>query len=282
MPASPSSSAQEARRSLAARLGEIRRDGGLSGKALAARCGWSPAKVSRIENAKTPPSDADIHAWCTACGAKERAPDLVAANRSVDSLYVEWRRIHRDGLRHSQNAMVPLYERTRTFRVYCSNVVPGLLQTPGYASALLSTITAFQGTPDDVSSAVAARMARSRVIHAPRHTFAFLVEESVLRNRIADPSVMAGQLGYLLAIMSLPSVALGIVPFTAQRGMWPLETFMIFDDDSVQVELLTAFVNVVAPGDIATYGHAFTSMQELAVYGSAARILITSAIDALG
>lgn len=49
---------------------------------------------------------------------------------------------------------MPLYERTRLFRVYCSNVVPGLVQTPGYASALMSSITRFQGMPDDVPEAV--------------------------------------------------------------------------------------------------------------------------------
>ena len=281
MPVSPSSSAQAARQALAARLGEIRRDAGLTGRELAVRCGWSEAKSSRIEHAKTPPSDADIKAWCRACGVPDQAADLVAANRAADSLYVQWRRIHRSGIRQSQRATVPLYERTRLFRVYCSNVIPGLLQTAGYATSLLSTITEFQGTPNDVPDAVAARMARNHVLREGNHRFALLVEESVLRSRVADASVMAGQLGYLLEVMSLPSVSLGVVPFTADRGMWTLETFMAFDEESVQVELLTAFVNVTAPGEIATYIKAFAQLQVLAVYGAEARALITSAIDVL-
>ncbi|MFF7216575.1 helix-turn-helix domain-containing protein [Streptomyces sp. NPDC008238] len=282
MPASPSSAAQAARQALAARLGELRRDAGLTGRELAARCGWSESKSSRIEHARTPASDADIRAWCQACDAVDQVADLIAANRAADSLYVEWRRIHRSGMRRSQESYLPLYERTRLFRVYCSNVIPGLLQTSGYATALLSTITAFQGTPDDVAEAVTARVNRSRVIREGEHRFALLVEESVLRYRIASPSVMAGQLGYLLEVMSLPSVSLGVIPFTAQRGMWPQETFMIFDDASVQVELLSAFVNVTAPGEIATYLKAFGQLQTLAVYGTEARVLIAGAIAALG
>ncbi|MFB7288961.1 helix-turn-helix domain-containing protein [Actinacidiphila glaucinigra] len=281
MPASPSSAAQAAREALAQRLGELRRDAGLTGRELAVRCGWSESKSSRIEHARTPPSDADIRAWCQACDAVAQVADLIAANRAADSLYVEWRRIHRGGMRRSQESYLPLYERTRHFRVYCSNVIPGLLQTSGYATALLSTITAFQGTPDDVADAVAARVNRSRVIREGDHRFALLVEESVLRYRIASPSVMAGQLGYLLEVMSLPSVSLGVIPFAAQRGMWPQETFMVFDDASVQVELLTAFVNVTAPGEIATYLGAFGQLQEMAVYGFEARALIARAIEAL-
>ncbi|MEU6174524.1 helix-turn-helix transcriptional regulator [Streptantibioticus parmotrematis] len=281
MPASPSSSAHAARHELAARLGELRREAGLTGRGLAALCGWSEAKSSRIEHAKTMPSDADIKAWCRACGASNQAADLVAANRAADGLYVQWRRIHRSGIRQSQRSTVPLYDRTKLFRVYCSNVIPGLLQTSGYASSLLSTITEFQGTPNDVPDAVAARMERNQVLREGDHRFALLIEESVLRNRVADASVMAGQLGYLLEVMSLPSVALGIIPFTADRGMWTIETFMAFDEDSVQVELLTAFVNVTAPGEIAYYLKAFAGLQNLAVYGTSARALITSAIGEL-
>ena len=62
MPAHPSPSVQKAREALAGRLSEIRKDAELSGRELAARCGWSESKSSRIENAKTPPSDADIKA----------------------------------------------------------------------------------------------------------------------------------------------------------------------------------------------------------------------------
>lgn len=178
---------------------------------------------------------------------------------------------------------MPLYERTSTFRVYCSNVIPGLLQTSEYAAALMSAITRFQGTPDDVEQAVAARVARSHVIRDGNHTFALLIEESVLHNHFGDEHTMAAQLGYLLTVMSLPRVSLGIIPAGTRRdrSMWTLETFMIFDDAEVQVELLAAFVTVTAPSEISAYAKAFAELAELAVYGGRARALITAAIDAL-
>lgn len=157
MPVSPSSNVQAAREILADRLRDIRLDAELTGHELALRCGWSPAKSSRIENAKTPPSDADIRAWCAACNAQDQEADLIAANRQADQMYVHWKKLHRHGMRRTQEEVVPLYEQTRLFRVYCSNVIPGMVQTEAYAAALLSTIAAFQGTPDDSRAAAASR-----------------------------------------------------------------------------------------------------------------------------
>jgi transcriptional regulator with XRE-family HTH domain len=216
--ASPLSSAQAARKLIADRLGEIRRDAGLTGRELAARCGWSESKTSRIEGGKTVPSDADIRDWCRACQAEARADDLVAANRSADSMYVQWRRRHRTGMRRVQEDLLTQYDSTKAFHIYCSNVVPGILQTPPYAEALITMITDFQNTPRDVTEAVASRVERARSLYRADHSFAILLEETVLKYRLGDAGVMAGQLGHLLEIMSLPAVSLGIIPADAQRA----------------------------------------------------------------
>ncbi|MBC3841579.1 helix-turn-helix domain-containing protein [Streptacidiphilus sp. 4-A2] len=282
MPSSPSSSAHTARLGLANRLVDLRKDAGLTGKQLASRCGWNPSKVSRIQSARTSPSDSDIRAWSVACGASDQAADLIAASRVVDSMYVEWRRLHRAGMRKVQEDFYALHERAELCRTYVSNVVPGFLQTPEYATALMRSITEFQGTPDDVGEAVAARVARGRFLHEGRHRFAVLMEEWVLRTRIGDEQTMAGQLGHLLAMMPLASLSLGVIPFTAQRGVWPLEAFYLYDDRHAVVETLTAEINVAQPREIADYIRAFGELQRLAVYGARARVLITSAIAALG
>ncbi len=247
------------------------------------RAGWHEAKTSRIEAAKQPLTDADIRSWCDACGASQHAADLIAASRAADSLYTEWRRMQRTGLRRLQESYQPLFDRTRLFRVYCSNVIPGFLQTPGYASALLSAITIFSGTTDDVEDAVEARMARNRILRTPGRRFAIVIEESVLRYQLGEPATMAGQLGHLLDTMALPAVTVGIVPLAATgRPMWTLEAFTAFDDARVHVELLTAQVTVITPTEVALYLHAYGKLAEMAVYGPQARALITQAITTLG
>lgn len=279
--ASPSSSAQSARVALAVRLQHLRKDAGLTGKELSARCGWHPAKTTRIQKGDALPSDADIRTWCTACDADGQADDLIATARAVDSMYMEWRRLHRGGMRQVQQDWYALHEQTRLCRVYLSNVPPGFLQTPAFATALLEQITAFQGTPNDVAEAVAARVARSRFLYEGGHRYVVVMEESVLRFRTADPDAMRGQLHHLLAVMPLASLSLGIIPFTAQRTVWPLEAFYVHDDTMAVVETLTAEIRVTQPREIADYAKAFAGLSAMAVYGDAARALIHAAIEAL-
>lgn len=283
MAVSPSSSVQRARQELGERLRDIRLDAGLSGRDLSRAAGWHEAKTSRIELAKQAPSDSDIRTWCEICHVPDQAVDLIAASRAADSMYQEWRRLHRTGMRRLQEARGTLYEKTRLFKVYMSTVMPGFLQVPGYAGALMSAITEFQGTPDDVEQAVTARMKRNRVVGSEVHGFVILLEESVLRYRIGGPDVMSAQLGHLLSCTALPNVRIGIIPFAADaRPMWTLEAFTVFDDTRVHVETLTAQVTVTAPGEVIVYLRAFDQLARLAVYGTEARSLITSAINALG
>jgi Domain of unknown function (DUF5753) len=197
-------------------------------------------------------------------------------------MYVEWRRLQPAGMRRDQENRVPLWERTKLLKSYVGTVVPGFLQTPDYATALLSAISAFHGTPDDVADAVAVRMQRKRLVHSGSHRFAALLEEAVLRQVVGDAEVMAAQLGYLLEATTFPTVSLGVIPFAAVgRPVWPLEAFAVFDDSRVTVELLSAQVTVTTPSEIVLYVRAFEKLSGLAVYGEHARRRISAAMAAL-
>ncbi len=124
--------------------------------------------------------------------------------------------------------------------------------------------------PDDVAEAVAARIARSRLLYEGGPRYVVLMEKSVLRYRTADIDTMRGQLRHLLAVMPLVSVSLGNIPFTAQRTVWPLEAFYVHDDDITVVETLTAEIKVKQPRELADYARAFAGLAEMAVYGDAA------------
>ncbi|MEV0638458.1 helix-turn-helix transcriptional regulator [Streptomyces sp. NPDC050619] len=282
MSISPSSSAQAARENVARQLRDLRRNAGLTVTELASQCGWHHAKTSRIENARTPPSPTDIRLWCRAAGATDQVPDLIAASQHAESLYREWRQRVRTGLAKLQDSYVELYRSTGLLRVYSPVLVPGLVQTEGYAEALLSMNARFLDVPDDGAEAAAARLQRSQVIHEPGHRFVMVVEEAVLHYQLGDPEAMAAQLGYLLTAGALPQVSFGIIPTsTRERTLWPQETFDVHDDTLVSIELISAEVNVTQPSEIALYLKAFEQLRSMAVYGSEARALILKAMEAL-
>ncbi|MET7779554.1 helix-turn-helix transcriptional regulator [Streptomyces mirabilis] len=283
MPLSPSSSAQAAREVVAQRLRDLRKTAGLTVTELADQCGWHHAKTSRIENARTAPSATDIRLWCRASGAQGQAEDLIAQSLHAESMYTEWRHQVRSGLKQLQDSAVQFFHDTRLFRVYSSSLVPGLLQTEGYAAGVLGISAQFRDLPvDDSAEAARARVQRSRVIHEPGHRFVLLVEEAALRYQIGDSDAMAAQLGYLLTAGALPQVSLGVIPMSLpQRVQWPRETFHIYDDRLVSVELVSARVKITQPSEIVLYLKAFEQLHGMAVYGAGARALIVKAIDAL-
>jgi transcriptional regulator with XRE-family HTH domain len=281
VPSSPISSVQQAREALGQRLREVRVEAGLTARELGRLMGCHPSKISRIEHGTVAPSAADIRAWCERCGAADQVDDLIASLHAVEGMYVEWRRLERTGMRRNQQSRVPLYERTRLFRIHEPGIVPGLFQTPAYATALMGRIIAFSGIPDDLEQAVAARMARQRVVRSGDHKFAVVLEEWALRARIGTAEMMAGQLGHLIDVASWPSVSLGVIPMGVERVMWSSPGFWIYDDERVVVETPTAELTITQPREIAVYARTFAELASMAVYGAAARSLVTQAINAL-
>lgn len=278
----PSDAARQAQEALGVRLRELRREAGLTGRALAAATGQHYTRVSKIENGVQPPSDRDIRAWCRICGAEDQIGDLVATLRAVNSAYLEFRRQSRTGMKRVLGSgNVGLYERTTTFRVYEHNVIPGLLQTADYCAAMLSFWIDFLQTPNDLDEAVAARMERQRVLYQRGKRFAIVVEEQALRTWFGDAGTQAGQLDRLLAVMSLPTVSLGIIPLMVERAAVASIGFWMFDDTLVALETPTASIEVTRPQEIDLYARMFTQLQSAAVHGPAARGIITTVLDEL-
>jgi transcriptional regulator with XRE-family HTH domain len=278
----PSSSAKEAQQALGARLREIRKDAGFSGRTLATATGQHFTRVSKIEHGVQAPSDRDIRDWCRACGVEEQIPDLIATARAVQSAYLEFRRQARAGMKRVLGAhTLPLYKRTCLFRIYEHNVVPGLFQTAAYCGAMLSFWAGFLDAPDDLEGAIAARMERQRVIYQANKRFTVVLEEQALRTWFGDAGTQAGQLGRLLEVMSIPTVSLGIIPMMTERTGVPSAGFWIFDNSLVALETPTASIEVTRPQEIELYSRMFEHLEASAAHGAAARALIIRALGEL-
>jgi len=157
------------------------------------------------------------------------------------------------------------------------------VQTAAYIRALLQAIRDRRpNLVDDIEEAVEVRVAKQHVTCEGDHQFTIVLEENVLRHRIGGPTVLREQLEYLRSAMSLPSVTLSIIPFSADRSLLhPVEMFFMHDDAQVNVELVSGWLRVTQPSEVEMYAQAFALLAEMAVHGSAARALVNQAIDAL-
>jgi transcriptional regulator with XRE-family HTH domain len=285
VPSSSSSSAQQARQAFADQLREIRLAAGLSGSALAAGAGWhGVSKVSKIEHGVRPPSGDDVRTWCrVCCTPAERVEELLAEQQAMAGMWVSYQRLNRAGLRRAQESVRPNYERAALVRGYQPKIVPGLLQTAAYTTAVLEDARERQGIHrDDIAEAVAERTDRQQVLRQASHRFMFVIEEQVLRYRFCVNDVLREQLVHLRETTRLPTVRLGIIPIGASRcGVFPREGFVMFDNDLVSVELVSGVLSVTQPREIVMYTREFTDLAGIAVHGTAARALITAALNDL-
>lgn len=269
---------QKAREAFGNRLREIRLDAGLSGRQLASVTGFHYTKVSRVEHGGQSLSDADIRAWCAACGAEPQAADLIAQMRAVDKLYRDYRHTARRGLRQLQEPWVALYERTRLFRIHEHWIVPGLIQTEAYSMAVMAHWRDVMALPeDDTEAANAIRMHRQRILRLGERRFVFLLAEQVLYSQVTSAPAMLDQLDRLAEVMSFSRVSLGLIPATSGLDGHSQTSFWIFDESLVQVETLTTGLDITRPEEVELYVAAFERMRKTAVFGRNAKALIEQA-----
>ncbi|MDG4858475.1 helix-turn-helix transcriptional regulator [Streptomyces sp. T-3] len=112
---------------------------------------------------------------------------------------------------------------------YDTVVVPGLLQTPDYARALMhQRVPAYD--EDEIETKAAARVERQEILHRKvPPTLSFVVWEPALRMAFAEPSVRAEQLRHLRACADLPGLSLQILPLNAEENSGSSGPFILLE-----------------------------------------------------
>ncbi|MBI1758255.1 MAG: helix-turn-helix domain-containing protein [Actinobacteria bacterium] len=271
------SNIQQAREALGTHLRALRRAAGVNGKEFAEQLGWTASKVSKLELGQQTPTTVDLVAWVEACGQPEAAEALAGELSALESFYQEYRRRLRSGMRFRQQEAFDTEAKAHLIRVFDTHYVTAFFQTAEYARHMLAKGARLHGAPDDVSEAVAVRLKRQELLYRPGKAFHLVITEAALRSEAAAPrEVMTAQLDRLVAATTLgPNVRFGIIPFSVQWPVFLDHGFWIIDDDYVIVETLAAELRLTRPDEVATYARVFDQLAAIAVYGPAARALVT-------
>ncbi|GGO13743.1 transcriptional regulator [Microbispora rosea subsp. aerata] len=207
------------RRRLGQELRRLRERADLTGDQVAAQLGWSAAKISRIETARTSPRAADVEALLVIYMVDSRQrQELLALHR--DATRKGWWEDYRDSLPKEYTTFLGLEAEATAARNWEPQVVPGLFQTEAYVRAMMesgqrSTLEA----PGGVRSRIEVRMARQRAVLRAENPLdiSTVLEESVLLRRFGDHEVMRDQLRRLIEVSELPNVQLRILPLDAEH-----------------------------------------------------------------
>lgn len=196
-------------RELGAQLKRLREAAGLSLRDLEKRVGFSNAKISLWENGHRLPSVRDLEALLDELGVPaDTRKHLIGVRVSADDA---------PGLIASgapsigpQLAQLIDYEEQAS-RIFCwaPLLVPGLLQTTGYARAIMG------GLPN-AETRVKLRVGRQGILTRRRNAvdLTAILDSEVLVRPVAPSDAMIDQLHFLLDMAQRPNVTLQIVSST--------------------------------------------------------------------
>lgn len=107
-----------------------------------------------------------------------------------------------------------LEAQARVISEYAGHIVPGLVQTEGYARALFR-VSNPQATQEEIEDKVSARLGRQALLRtdAPPE-LSVILDETVLRRAVGGPGVMREQLAALLPLVDAPSTVIQVLPFS--------------------------------------------------------------------
>lgn len=206
-----SSSPTVLKRWLAFELRRLREGAGRSRAQAAARLDRTVGHITHLETGRSLPSAGDLELLLGEYGAADRIEqfrDLVRQARKGR----DWWRGYSDVVRPAFELYLGLEASASRIEQFSYEVVPGLLQTPEYAEAVLRG--GDPGASDvEVARRLEMRMSRKAVLDRadPPHVWAVL-DECMLRRQIGGRDVLRAQLLTLIDEAQRPHVDLQVLP----------------------------------------------------------------------
>ena len=275
------------RRQLGRYLRNGREECGLTLQQAAALLERSASTLQRIERGMVAHlREGDIEALCT---MYDFDPEHAAAMKglAVQGNELSWWCEYGDLLPPTFDFYVGLEASAYRLTTYEPELVPGLLQTPSYASVLFHA-----GFPNDTADEharrVTLRMRRQARItrkHRPA-TLRVVLRESALHGVVGGPKIMAAQLRHLADMGTRPNISVQILPFSAGLPLGDaVGSFVVleFGEDKagraieppvVFVEGFTGDLYLEKPGAVQRYHDAYEDLRRSAADAVASRAML--------
>jgi transcriptional regulator with XRE-family HTH domain len=272
-------------RQLAAELRRLRDEARLTGEDVGERLGWSPAKVSRIETARTSITAADLSRLLDLYELSgQRRDRLTELGRSAGDR--GWWDAYADTLGPEYATLIALEAQAERARWYAAQIVPGLLQTGQYAREIIGS-TLLISPPGEIERRAQVRMTRQRVLRSDEPLrLSVVLDEGVLLRRVGGPQVMQEQLLHLAEVATWPNIDLHVL--LNQTGAHPAITgeFTILgfpeliSPDVVYLEHMTSNIYVEQEAEVYRYSLAFDRLMALALDPGESRDMIARLSEA--
>ncbi|MGW1886549.1 helix-turn-helix domain-containing protein [Streptomyces sp. NPDC001970] len=270
------------RRRLAIELKKLREDHNLTCIQVGKELDWSSSKVNRMETGQGRVQPSDVDALCRFYGTSDELRNLLKS-LAKESKTKGWWHGHGDAVPAWFSVYVGLEQAASTLRSYQGEFIPGLLQTPEYATELSRAWV--DHSMESIALMVDVRMRRQELLTGDTAPDLWVVvHQSALMHVVGNRPVMSGQLERMLEIVKLSNVTVQVLPFDA--GAYPTTgpfTVLGFpeqeDPDVVYREGLTDSVYLEQPTDVTLYARAFDHLRALALSPQRSTLLIKRVLE---
>ncbi|GAA3360918.1 helix-turn-helix transcriptional regulator [Saccharopolyspora gregorii] len=199
-------------RRVASRLRDLRRRSGLSAPEVSQALGISMSKISRMESGHRGLNTDDVAAllglYRVPSREREEVLTLVRNGKSPN-----WWTMPVGPLEKYWEDFRSFESEATTLRCYETMIFPGLLQAPGYVTAIARALSP-QEMEVDLHKLLAQRTARQTLLHSARR-FEFLIEQYALERQVGSAETMHRQLERVSAVAARANVSVQIVPQSA-------------------------------------------------------------------
>jgi transcriptional regulator with XRE-family HTH domain len=196
---------------LGTQLRRLRTEKGISREDAGYSIRASHAKISRLELGQVSFKQRDVADLLTLYGVtdpEEREPLLALAKQANAP---GWWHKYGDLLPAWFEVYIGLEGAAAGIRTYENQFVPGLLQTPAYARAVIE-LAHEKAAESELERRVALRMTRQKRLESGLTLWA-VIDEAVVRRTLGSPEIMREQIAHLLDITAERNVTVQIMPF---------------------------------------------------------------------
>lgn len=271
------------RRRLGAELRKLRESKGMTARHAAESLMISQPKLSLLENGHRAVKPRDVRDLCALYGVEDQ--------QFVDSLIHMARESGQQGWWKDfgdvpYGAYLGLEAAATSIRSYDPLVIPGLLQTPAYARAVIAG-TIPQATAAQIDTHLKVRLRRQDRLTGPSGPLCLRVvlDESALWRAVGGAEVMRAQLEHLAVMSSRPHVTLRVLPHGAGAhpgvsGQFSLLEFAGGTDPGVvYLERFTSDVYLDKPSEVAEYDTAYGRLRDRAAEPEATGRFLSQAFE---
>ncbi|MEV4255681.1 helix-turn-helix transcriptional regulator [Spirillospora sp. NPDC049652] len=215
-------------RTLGAELLALRNNLGLSTRAAAERIGWTAATLNRTENGLRVATAEEVAtvlgAYGVVGGERERLLAL-ARDAEMPGWWEPGDSIYPTPLK----ALIGFEAQAIRITNVEISLVPGLLQIPEYARALMLA----SGVPPlEIETRVATRLGRQAILSRPQPPkLLALIDEAALRRPVGGRQAMTEQLHHLQRLARKPNIEIRVIPLDVGAHSALAGPFTILDFD---------------------------------------------------